>query len=130
MARRRALLALLLVASLPAFTGAATPPSPAGEQDEIEGRAPTPEELRPSVEAAFARESYRPGSVASLRIFNRAAGIRMQLFRISADAPPTIGRSEMQGVPVTEPREIGSSRLVRVPIGDWPSGLYFAHLDA
>jgi hypothetical protein len=130
MARRRALLALLLVASLPAFTGAATPPSPAGEQDEIEGRAPTPEELRPSVEAAFARESYRPGSTASLRIFNRASGIRMQLFRISAEAPPTIGRSEMQGVPVTDAVAVGSSRAVRVPIGAWPSGLYFARLEA
>jgi hypothetical protein len=38
------------------------PPAPAGEQDEIEGRAPTPEEARPSVEAAFADESYRPGN--------------------------------------------------------------------
>ena len=130
MVTRRALLVLLLAASLLAFAGASAPPSPAGEQDEIEGRAPTPEELRPSVEAAFARESYRPGSVASLRIFNRASGIRMQLFRISAEAPPTIGRSEMQGVPVTDATSVGSSRLVRVPVGDWPSGLYFARLDA
>src|ERR671924_690668 len=130
MVTRRALLVLLLSASLLLVAGASTPPSPAGEQDEIEGRAPTPEELRPSVEAAFADESYRPGSVASLRIFNRASGIRMQLFRIGAEAPPTIGRSEMQGVPVTDATSVGSSRLVRVPVGDWPSGLYFARLDA
>src|SRR5919109_1195685 len=102
MVTRRALLVLLLSASLLLVAGASTPPSPAGEQDEIEGRAPTPEELRPSVEAAFADESNRPGSIASLRIFNRASGIRMQLFRIGADAEPTRGRSEMQGVPVTE----------------------------
>src|SRR5436190_13212021 len=131
MATRRALLALLLSASLLAMAGASTPPAPSGEQDEIEGRAPTPEELRPSVEAAFAAESYRPGSVASLRIFNRASGIRMQVFRVSSDAPPTIGRSEMKGVPVTEATWVGSGRrIVRVPIGQWPSGLYFARLDA
>jgi hypothetical protein len=133
MVTRRALLVLLLSASLLLVAGASTPPSPAGEQDEIEGRAPTPEELRPSVEAAFADESNRPGSIASLRIFNRASGIRMQLFRIGADAEPTRGRSEMQGVPVTEVTWVGSSRgrrLVRVPIGDWQSGLYFARLEA
>src|SRR5437868_15154927 len=102
MVTRRALLVLLLSASLLPASGAPSMRPPAGEQDEIEGRAPTPEELRPSVEAAFLRESYRPGSIASLRMFNRASGIELQLFRISAEAPPTIGRSEMQGVPVTD----------------------------
>jgi hypothetical protein len=133
MVTRRVLLVLLLSASLLAAAGASTTRPPAGEQDEIEGRAPTPEELRPSVEAAFLRESYRPGSVASLRIFNRASGIELQLFRIGAGAPPTIGRSEMQGVPVSQAVSVGSSRgrrLVRVPIGDWLSGLYFARLEA
>jgi hypothetical protein len=130
MVNRRLLSALLLAASLLGIANAPSTPPPSREQDEIEGRAPTPEELRPSVEAAFARESYRPGSVASLRIFNRARGIELQVFRISAEAPPTIGRSEMQGVPVTDAVSVGSSRAVRVPIGDWPSGLYFARLDA
>ena len=133
MVTRRALLARLLSASLLAVSSGSTMRPPAGEQDEIEGRAPTPEELRPSVEAAFADESYRPGSIASLRIFNRARGIRMQLFRIGSDAEPTRGRSEMQGVAVTNASFVGSSRghrIVRVPIGDWPSGLYFARLQA
>jgi hypothetical protein len=130
MATRRALLFLLLSASLLAVAGASTMRPPAGEQDEIEGRAPTHEELRSSVEAAFARESYRPGHVASLRIFNRASSVTMQLFRVGSETVPTHGSSEMQGVPVTDAREIGSSRLVRVPIGEWQSGLYFARLDA
>ena len=34
-----------------------------------EGRAPTPMELMPSVEAAFSRESYAPGATARLTIF-------------------------------------------------------------
>jgi hypothetical protein len=129
----RILLVLLCSTSLLALPGSPTTALPAGEQEEIEGRAPTHEELRPSVEAAFARESYRPSRVASLRIFNRARGITMQLFRVGSETVATRGRSEMQGVPVTDPRPIGSSggrRLVRVPIGRWPTGLYFARLEA
>jgi hypothetical protein len=127
MATRRLLVALLFSVLLLAGAAARTP---AGEQDAIEGRAPTHEELRPSVEAAFARESYRPGSVASLRIFGRASGVTTQLFRVGSSAEPTRGPSEMQGSPVTVATKIGSSRLVRVPIGEWPSGLYFARLEA
>ena len=42
-----------------------------------EGRAPTPWELVPSVEAAFQRESYVPGTTATLALSNRAEGIRI-----------------------------------------------------
>ena len=41
-------------------------PSP----EELEGRAPTAEELRPSVEAAFPQESYTAGTTASLVFLN------------------------------------------------------------
>jgi hypothetical protein len=129
---RRLLLVLLFSASFATLPAAPRPPhaAPAAEEEELEGRAPTKEELRPSVEAAFARESYRPGRVASLRIFNRATGVTVQIFRVGTDRPATRGSSEMQGTRVTDARRIGSSRLVRVPIGNWPSGLYFARLDA
>src|SRR5262245_3407439 len=42
------------------------------EAEELEGRAPTDEELRPSVQAAFPQESYAPGAVARLAFFNAA----------------------------------------------------------
>jgi hypothetical protein len=121
-------LALLLcaafVATLPGLRV-----TPHVDPEELEGRVPTKAELVPSVQAAFPRESYHPGSVATLRIFNRARGITMQLFRVGPETVPTHGRNEMQGVPVTEQRAI-RGRLVTVRIGAWPSGLYFARLAA
>jgi N,N-dimethylformamidase beta subunit-like protein len=131
----RLLFVVLSAASLAALPATARPlhAAPAADEEELEGRAPTREELRPSVEAAFARESYRPGSVAALRAFNSAGGVKLQVFRIGAERAPTRGSSEMQGVPVTRPRAVGSTRpgrIVRVPVGGWPSGLYFARLAA
>ena len=49
-------------------------PGSAEEHEEHEGRAPTTQELQPAVEAAFQEESYAPGSVASLVLFNRWLG--------------------------------------------------------
>ncbi|TML64582.1 MAG: hypothetical protein E6G22_04015 [Actinobacteria bacterium] len=129
-AARRLLLALLS-ASLLGLPGMRAMPHV--DPELLEGRVPTKAELSPSVEAAFLRESYRPGNVATLRIFNSARGITMRLFHAGPETVSTHGRNEMQGVPVTGSRSIGASRghrLVQVPVGDWPSGLYFARLAA
>jgi hypothetical protein len=110
----------------------ASAPAPSSEH-ELEGRAPTPEELQPSVEAAFPRESYAPRTEASLVIFNSARGLTLQLFHAGPEHVRTWGYSEMQGVPVTRPERIGASRgqsVLHIQIGDWPSGLYFARLKA
>ena len=107
--------------------------APARAEDEPEGRAPTPTELQPSVEAAFPRESYAPGSAAKLVISNRARGLTLQLFRVGPERVVTRSDSTMRGVAVTPKRAIGSSggrRIVRIWIGNWPSGLYFARLAA
>jgi len=96
-------------------------------------RAPTAEELRASVEAAFEAESYRPGSVARLRLFNDADDVRLQVFHAGPEHVRTIGPSEMRGVAVSREVEIGAAttgRVVRVKVGAWPSGLYFARLEA
>ena len=53
---------------------------------ELEGRAPTPSELVPSVEAAFARESYPPGATATLVISNRGQDLRLQILRSAPSA--------------------------------------------
>ena len=100
--------------------------------EEHEGRAPTRQELQPSVEAAFRRESYAPGSRATLVVFNRAAGLTVQLLRIGP-GDRTRGNNELRGVPVTPVRHLGVSRgrrVLRVELGDWPTGLYAARLTA
>ena len=129
---RRSLASCALLVTLLLFLPAPRTHS-AIDPEQLEGRVPTKVELVASVEAAFPRESYRPGSVATLRIFNRARGITMQLFRVGPETVPTRGHNEMQGVPVSGLRTVGASsghRLVTVRIGDWPSGLYFARLAA
>src|SRR5438105_15096382 len=127
----RRVLLTLLSASLLGLPGMRAMPHV--DPELLEGRVPTKAELSPSVEAAFLRESYRPGSVATLKIFNSARGITMRLFHAGPETVSTHGRNEMQGVPVTGSRSIGASRghrLVQVPVGDWPSGLYVARLAA
>jgi hypothetical protein len=125
MAAHRAFL-LLAALALALLAGAAPRPV---DSELLEGRAPTPEELRPSVEAAFGLQSYRPGDTASLVLFNRAPGLTVQILQSGPEHTPTVGYSEMQGVPVTAVRG-ASGPVVRVRIGDWPSGLYFARLTS
>lgn len=98
----------------------------------LDGRAPHEQELEPSVEAAFQAESYAPGTTASLAFFNRAAGVGVQVLRVGAEKERT-RNNEMRGVPVTRRITIGTTtrgRVARIAIGNWPSGLYFARLDA
>src|SRR5436309_10888853 len=108
--------------------------APAGpSKEELEGRAPTPLELQPGIEAAFPNESYAPGASASLRFFSYARGVTLQLFHTGPERAPTVGHNEMQGVPVTKPVRIGAvrtGRVVRIRIGDWASGVYFARVQA
>ena len=118
--------ALALVAS---GSGPGALPAAIEEDEELEGRAPTAIELVPSVEAAFRRESYAPGDVAKLVVRDEPARVRIQLFRVGSERVRTRGNNEMQGVPVTSEREVAGG-VVSVVVGDWPSGLYFARLEA
>jgi hypothetical protein len=118
--------------ALLAASGAASTRTPIFVE-ELEGRAPTADELQPAVEAAFAHESYAPGASANLVLFGRARGLTLQLFRAGPGRARTRDDGEMLGVAVTRPARIGSSgrrRVVRVDVGNWPSGLYFARLRA
>jgi len=99
------------------------------EDEELEGRAPTAIELVPSVEASFRRESYAPGETALLIVRPEPKQITVQLFRVGPERVSTYGYNEMQGVPVTRERAVGAG-VVRIAIGNWPSGLYFARLEA
>jgi N,N-dimethylformamidase beta subunit-like, C-terminal len=101
--------------------------------EDLEGRAPTAEELQPSVAVAFRHESYPPGATALLVFFDHSRGVKLRIFRTGPEHTRTVGYSEMRGVPVTVTERIGlvrKGRAVRISVGNWPSGLYFARLEA
>jgi hypothetical protein len=86
-----------------------------------------------AIEAAFPFESYRPGQVARLRIWTPVRAATVQVFHVGPEQQLTIGDKRMEGVPVAAPRRFASLRsgsTIRVPVGQWPSGLYFARLTA
>ncbi len=90
-------------------------------------------DLQPDgVEAAFQRESYRPGTIATLRIEQPAGAVRLQVFRSGTERAATRDDNTMLGVPVTVPRRVrvhpGGTETA-VGVGEWPSGLYFARLE-
>ena len=104
-----AALALLATGSQPiAVSGAVE------EDEELEGRVPTAIELVPSVEAAFRRQSYAPGETAALVVRREAKTIHVQLFRVGPERATTRGNNEMQGVPMTQEREIDDG-VVAIP---------------
>src|SRR5829696_6605999 len=109
------------------------PRIPARDPEELEGRAPTPLELRPGVEAAFTRESYARGQSATLLVLTKARALTLQILQAGPEHARTTTYNEMQGVRVTELEHLGRSRghrRIRIRIGDWPSGLYFARLTS
>ena len=98
----------------------------------VEGRdqrlAPT---NRPTVEAAFLKESYAPGDTARLVIWTPAVRVSLQIVRAGTETANVKARDVMLGTPVTPARRIGAvahGSVIRIRIGDWPSGLYFAEL--
>jgi hypothetical protein len=80
------------------------------------------------LEAAFGRESYRPGETARLALWRAGGDITVQVFRSGPERVKTRGNNTMNGVPVT-PRaryRAGSRLLIR--LGAWPTGVYFARV--
>jgi hypothetical protein len=101
----------------------------------IRGRQTAPVVRVQGVDAAFARESYTPRSLARLRISTDADELTVQLFHAGPEFVPRPRQPALTGQPAGEPIEIpwrwrSRSHVVAVPIGDVPSGLYFARLTA
>ncbi len=99
----------------------------------LDGRAPADAGQTPSVQAAFIRESYAPGNRAVLRFFNSARTLRLQILQSGPELERTTDYLTMNGVGITRPRTVGGirrGRRVTIRIGPWPSGLYFARLEA
>jgi hypothetical protein len=101
--------------------------------DELEGIEPGRARAVPSVQAAFERESYRPGQHAKLVIRHHSTALAMQVYRSGPERVPTVTDREMNGVPVTHERSLGRAsgrRVISVAIRAWASGLYFVRLRA
>ena len=94
-ALRRILQVALLAMALPMATGTSTLPTVAGFS--MDGAdAKHPESRKPVIEAAFPRESYRPGASARLVIFSREAkNVSVQVFRAGTENEPIEPRDEM-----------------------------------
>jgi hypothetical protein len=81
---------------------------------------------RPTVEAAFPRESYAPGQLARLLIWSSGANVSLQILRAGTETANVRARDLMLGTAVTPSRHVGAvarGRVIGVRIGDWPSGL-------
>jgi N,N-dimethylformamidase beta subunit-like, C-terminal len=81
-------------------------------------------------EAAFGRESYRPGEQATLAIWNSPARISVQVFRTGPEHVRTRGNEQMNGVPASAARTYSSRSRLTIRIGGWRSGMYFARVRA
>jgi len=89
--------------------------------------------LVPAVQAAFARESYRPGQRARLVVRHHSPSLTMQVLEAGPEHEPTTSTTVMNGVPVSRERSLGrisGRRVVSLRIGHWESGLYFVRLRA
>ena len=106
-----------------------TRPAPAksGSSDGTLSSALAPS--RRKLEAAFTRESYRPGETAALRLWGRDRELRVQLFRSGPERIRTRGNDRMEGVAVTHVMRRAPRRTLAIRLGDWPSGLYFARVS-
>jgi hypothetical protein len=84
------------------------------------------------VAATFLRQSYPPGESAKLVLWQHENGFTAQIMRV---APTTLGwtHTTMEGTPVSPIYTFGATDghvPVPLPIGNWPSGVYFARLES
>lgn len=89
--------------------------------------APKETPLHPYFTAVFSATSYAPGSIATLRVITPVHDLDLQILRAGAErAWSSVGRpwGPVQHIRF---RRLGVN-LVRVRLGTWMSGLYFARL--
>jgi hypothetical protein len=108
--------------------GAATPAHPAAP------RAPIARVL--GLDAAFTARSYVPGDVATLQVAADAKSLTAQVLHVGPETAPTYANTLVHGIAVGEPIAVDWSANVdapaplTIPIGNWPSGVYFVQLTS
>jgi hypothetical protein len=99
------------------------------------GQWPTPNltDVPGTIKGAFSARSYAPGDEAVLRIFGESKGLSVQLFRVGLEHSRPHRDDLLAGTPVSARRLVASGGRgvlrIRVHMGDWPSGFYFARLQ-
>jgi hypothetical protein len=88
-----------------------------------------PRAAAPVLAATFLATSYEPGQLAALRVFTHVRRLELQVLRAGAErAWSSVGR------PWGPPQQLrfrrGTVNTVRLRLGAWASGLYFARLTA
>ena len=108
-----------------------------GSPDAFVGRHPRAPVVRvQGIDATFTKQSLAPNSLGILKIATDAPKLALQVFRTGPEDFVTYADYLLEGVPVTEPKTIDWGRwrdqpnTIDVPIGRWPSGLYFVKLTA
>jgi hypothetical protein len=94
------------------------------------GRTPAIRVL--GIEAAFGRDSYAPGDLATMRLETDEPVLTLDVRRVGGGRLADPAADAMNGVPVTEPATVegrGRPRRIRIRVGDWPSGVYLARLE-
>lgn len=128
MATNKQISTLAAVFATLALAGAAVP------AHELEGKTPRQRPTsRPTVAATFPRESYAPGQIARLVVYSRARNVVVRLFQAGTERSRIRANDEMRGTQVGSTRRFAGLRrgsVLRLKLGDWPSGLYYARLDA
>jgi hypothetical protein len=86
------------------------------------------------IDAYFTSQSYAPDDAAELRIATDVPFFTLQIFRAPGLKPQT-APDTLAGTAVDDPIQISwhspdAPASLHVKIGDWPSGLYYAELDA
>jgi N,N-dimethylformamidase beta subunit-like protein len=120
----------------PATHGPISPGREALDADEIQlmGNAgKVPDSTKPKVTAYFDRESYHPGDHARLVVADTASALSVRIMRAGGETGSTLAHDVMLGTPMTSATAVGAvrgHRVLDVPIGSWPSGVYFARLSA
>ncbi len=87
------------------------------------------------LEAWFARRSYAPGDLATLRVSGGAAIVGVQVLRAGASGQTDSSFTLIQGASITDEKQVRPARdrefgQVGIRIHHWPSGLYFVRVRA
>jgi hypothetical protein len=87
------------------------------------------------IDAGFGESTYSPNARARLRIAADVPSFTLQFFQAGPETQRTLGTA-MEGVPVSDAQQVDWSAhlnapaTIRLRLGDWANGIYFARLTA